>query len=212
MWFEKCKLHFSNREFLSSAFLAIVLLLASFVVNWYAGTYATEKASNAVTDLVLSNTRVYDVDTVYIYGPLLFWAVIALLCLKDLHKLPFTFKSIALFVAIRAVFISLTHLGPFPSQIPIDSNLINWFAFGGDLFFSGHTGLAFLMALVFWEDLRLRMLFTLTSVLFGVVVLLGHLHYSIDVLSAFFITYTIFHIAEVIFKKDHLLFRHGLTQ
>jgi hypothetical protein len=39
---------------------------------------------------------------------------------------------------------------------------------------------------------------------------LAHLHYSIDVLSAFFITYTISHIACVFFKKDLLLFRNGL--
>lgn len=211
MWFGKCKLHFSNKGFLFSALTAIVLLLASFVVNWYAGTYATEKASNAVTDIVLSNIRVFDVDGIYIYGPIVFWILIGFLCLKDLNKLPFTFKSIALFVIIRSLFISLTHLGPFPSQAPIDSNLISWFAFGGDLFFSGHTGLAFLMALVFWENRSLRIIFIATSVLFGVVVLLAHLHYSIDVLSAFFITYTIFHIAGAVFKKDQLLFRNGLS-
>jgi hypothetical protein len=40
---------------------------------------------------------------------------------------------------------------------------------------------------------------------FGVVVLLGHLHYSIDVLSAFFISYGIYRIAEIIFHKDKML-------
>lgn len=209
MWLSKCKHYFSHKEFLFSALTAVILLLLSFVVNWYAGTYATEKASNAVTDIVLSNTRVFDVDGIYIYGPIIFWLFIGFLCLRDLHRLPFTFKTIALFVVIRSIFISLTHLGPFPSQVPVDSSIISWFSFGGDLFFSGHTGLAFLMALVFWENIALRMLFVATAALFGVVVLLAHLHYSIDVLSAFFITYTIFHMAVTIFKKDHVLFRSG---
>ena len=80
------------------------------------------------------------------------------------------------------------------------------FAFGGDLFFSGHTGLPFLMALIFWDNKYLRWIFILTSVMFATVVLLAHLHYSIDVLSAFFITYTIFHIALFLFKKDRRLF------
>jgi len=191
--------------------MAVFLLVASLLINWYAGTYATEKASNAVTDIILSNIAPRDVDVVYVYGPIVFWLFIAFLCFKDLHKLPFTFKSIALFVAIRSVFVSLTHIGPFPSQIPIESDLISWFAFSGDLFFSGHTGLAFLMALVFWDNRFLRILFIGVSILFGVVVLLAHLHYSIDVLSAFFITYTIYHMARVFFKKDEQIFQKGLA-
>ena len=80
------------------------------------------------------------------------------------------------------------------------------FAFGGDLFFSAHTGTPFLMALAFWDNKFLRILFIVTAVFFGVIVLLGHFHYSIDVLAAFFITYTIYHMAEIIFKKDKKCF------
>ncbi len=86
------------------------------------------------------------------------------------------------------------------------------FAFGGDLFFSGHTGLPFLMALVFWKKPILRYFFIASAIGFGAVVLLTHLHYSIDVLSAFFITYTIFHIAEFLFRKDRKLFYSGLGE
>jgi len=44
------------------------------------------------------------------------------------------------------------------------------------------------------------------SVLFAVVVLLGHLHYSIDVMSAYFITFSIFNICKFLFKEDWQLF------
>ncbi len=200
-----------NKDFLGSASLSVLLLLVSLVVNWYAGIYATESASSSVTDIILSNTRAYDVDWIFIYGAFVFWAFTLFLCIRDPKLLPFTFASIALFVLIRSVFISLTHIGPFPTQIPLDSDLLNKFSFGGDLFFSGHTGLPFLMALVYWKDRTLRMLFIFAAVLFGVVVLLTHLHYSIDVLSAFFITYSIFHIAELFFKKERQMFYHGIT-
>jgi len=39
-----------------------------------------------------------------------------------------------------------------------------------------------------------------------VAVLLGHIHYSIDVFSALFITYGIFVIAKKVFARDYLLF------
>jgi membrane-associated phospholipid phosphatase len=41
----------------------------------------------------------------------------------------------------------------------------------------------------------------------SVAVIVGHLHYSIDVFSAYFIAFGIFEIAKKIFKKEY-----GLTQ
>ncbi len=206
-WLSKIKTHFKDKNFLFSIGTAFLFLFISFFINFYAGMYATESASNSVTDVVLSNIRVYDVDGIFVYGALAFWIFISLLCLYDPKKIPFTLKSIALFVIIRAIFISLTHIGPFPTAMIVDSGeLMKKFSFGGDLFFSGHTGLPFLMALVFWKNKYLRWLFVASSIVFGTVVLLGHLHYSIDVLSAFFITYTIYHIAKFLFKKDEVLF------
>jgi len=200
------KIFRDDKRALTSLIASFALLIFSLFVNFYAGTYAAEEASNYVNDIVLSNIRAYDLDGIFIYGPLVLWAFVVYLLLKNPKKIPFTIKSIALFVLIRSVFISLTHIGPFPTQVVLDSALINKFTFGADLFFSAHTGLPFLMALVFSENRYLRNLFVITAVFFGIVVLLAHLHYSIDVLSAFFITYTIYKIAERFFKKDKELF------
>ena len=82
--------------------------------------------------------------------------------------------------------------------------------FGGDLFFSGHTGMPFLLALIFWRDKWARYIFILFSVVFAVTVLLSHMHYTIDVASAFFITFTIYHIAEHLFKKDQQRFNQEI--
>ncbi len=205
------KVYLKNEDFIVSFLTALALLAGSIIINFFAGIYATERASNAVTDIVLSNIRVFDVDAIFIYGTIFFWTFVGILCLFELKWLPFTFKSIALFVLIRSVFISLTHIGPFHDQVIINpASIVSKFTFGGDLFFSAHTGLPFLLALIFWDKLYLRLFFILTSIVFGTVVLLGHLHYSIDVLSAFFITFTIYHIAEKFFKKDHKLFITGI--
>jgi hypothetical protein len=63
---------------------------------------------------------------------------------------------------------------------------LNSIFYGGDLFFSGHTGLPFLAALAFWHIPTLRIFYLASTWYFGTVVLLGHYHYSIDVLAALF--------------------------
>ena len=196
-----------DRQFVFSAILAIVVLLLSTLVNYAAGTYATEMVSNSVTDVVLSNTRVFDVDLFFVYGSGLLGVFIAFLLLIEPKRIPFTLHALTLFILIRSIFISLTHIAPYPSQATLDlGRVANKFIFGGDLFFSGHTGIPFLMALIFWQNRTLRYIFIAWSVAFGITVLLGHLHYTIDVLSAFFITYTIFHLAEIFFKKERAVF------
>ncbi len=202
------RLHFRDRNFLMAVIGAFILLVLSLVVNFYAGTYATEKASNAVTDIILSNIRPFDMDGIFVYGPVIFFIIIGFYCILKPRKIPFTLKSAALFVIIRSLFITLTHIGPFPYQIPLDPGLIGKFVAGpgGDLFFSSHTGLPFLMALVFWKEKYIRFISLLASFVFGAAALLGHYHYSIDVLSAFFITYTIFHMALKLFAKDRTFF------
>ncbi len=204
---ERYKTHGKDPEFRLSVIIASAALLTSTVVNYYAGTYATEMASNSVTDVVLSNIRVFDVELIFVYGSGVLTFFIAMLLLAHPKRIPFTLYSLTLFILIRSAFISLTHIAPYPSQAILDLGLVaSKFIFGGDLFFSGHTGIPFLMALIFWKEPHLRYFFIVWSVGFGVTALLGHLHYTIDVLSAFFITYTIFHLAEIIFKKERTLF------
>ncbi len=200
-----------NKYFVFSLITGIFLLLLALVINFYAGTYATKSASEPVTDIILSNIRVYDVDTFFVWGPVFLWVFVTSLCLYRPNRFPFALKSLAIFLVIRSIFVTLTHIGPFPDQLGLETSHV-WFSkftFGGDLFFSAHTGTPYLMALVFWNNKHLRSLFIAIALFFGVIVLLGHYHYSIDVLAAFFITYSIYKIAEKVFKKDKILFdRH----
>ena len=201
------KAHWTDSYPRFATILSVIMFFASVTVNYFAEIYATESASNPVTDIILSNTRVFDVDAIFVYGAVaLIVFNIALLFLNP-KRIPFTLHSFTLFYLTRAMFITLTHIGPFPVHAVFDfGSVITRVIFGGGLFFSAHTGAPFLMALLFWKDKILRYIFIAWSVLFAVTVLLGHLHYTIDVVSAYFITYTIFHIAELIFKKDRELF------
>jgi hypothetical protein len=206
------KSYFSDRKFLTSFLGGILLLGISLVTQFWVSGYVTRSSSLPVTDIILSNTRVYDVGGIFVWGSVVLFLVGLFFCLKHINCTPFVMKSVALFTLIRSVFVSLTHISPFPTHAVIESVFFNKEAFygiftGNDLFFSGHTGIPFLLALIFWEHKTLRIIFLGFSALFAIVVLLGHLHYSIDVLSAFFITYSIFHLCQVFFKKDWKLFK-----
>ena len=195
-------------NFVFSFILSLFLLGGGFYANYLAGSYATEIASNSVTDIFLSNIPVYNVDDIFVYGPIIFWSIISLYCLYHPKKMPFWLKTVALFIVIRSLFMTLTHIGPFPDHVNLDSFALfsnfNMYSFssGGDLFFSGHTGLPFLLGLIFWDNFKIRIFCIISAVFFGIVVLLGHLHYTIDVLAAFFITYSIYNIAVQIFPAD----------
>lgn len=209
---ESYKKYFVNKHFLVSLITSFIFLIISIIISLYAGNYATEKASLPVTDIILSNIRVYDVDMIFVYGPLIFFILLTIILLNKINKVPFVLKSLALFIIIRSIFISLTHIGPFPSITLIESNnFISKFSSGGDLFFSGHTGIPFLMSLIFWDDKILKYVFLIYSIFIGTVVLLGHYHYSIDVLAAFFITYSILHLSLYFFKKEKEMFDDKLN-
>ena len=202
------KLLWRNKKFIKSLVVGLIFLIIGISATFFAIIYATESSSSSVTDIILSNIRTFDIDAIFIYGPVLFWVlIIVYIALFELEKIPFTLKSVALFLIIRSSFISMTHIGPFPSQIHIGSSgIFSVFTTGNDLFFSSHTGMPFLIALIFWDNKPMRLFSIFASIFFGIIVLMGHLHYSIDVFAAFFITYTIFHIAKKIFKKDWVLF------
>lgn len=202
--FARYKKYLRDTSFLFSSTLGALLLLISLIINHYASVYATVNASGFVEDIILSNTRVFNVDFIVNEGAFLFLVFVTLLLFLEPKRIAFTLKASALFIFIRSIFITLTHLAPFPTHAILEqSDIFAIFNFGGDFFFSGHTGLPFLIALIFWENLFIRYASISVSLLFGASVLLGHLHYSIDVFSAFFITYSIFHLSLRLFAKDY---------
>jgi hypothetical protein len=193
-----------QKSFMLSVAAGILILAASLLLNYKANIFATSHASNYVSDVLLDNLPVLNVDFIFVDGFAVLWALILILLIKEPHKIPFTIKSIGVFILIRSIFITLTHLGMPPVRSYIEpNNLLGYISSGNDMFFSSHTGLPYLMALIFWNNIRLRIFFFFSSLFFAISVLLGHLHYSIDVFSAYFITYSIFQINKKIFFKDY---------
>lgn len=200
--------HWSDPSLIFSILTGTLFFLLSLAINNAATIFATEKAGSNVPDLIISNIPVFNVGFMVNEVPLFYALFILIVVILKPKTMPFTLKSAALFILIRSIFVTLTHLGPFAERSFIDQT--DFFAplnLGSDFFFSGHTGFPFLIALIFWNENKfIRWLSLVVSFVLGISVLLGHLHYSIDVFGAFFITYTIFHLSRKFFAKDYRMF------
>jgi hypothetical protein len=196
----------SKWKYYASLLEAVLLFFVAVVTTHLASKYAEIKASNHVEDIVLSNTQVYNFEFLFVEGAIMLSLFVIVLALKFRKTAPFLIKTASFFIIIRALFVSMTHIGPYPTKLELESGLLDFITSGNDLFFSGHTGLPLLIALIFWDHLYIRVLFLTSSAVFGAIVLLSHLHYTIDVFAAFFITYSIYHLSTKIFAKDYSFF------
>lgn len=202
----KHKQFWTERHLILQVFVGLFLLFLSLVATYYANYYTLTHASNSVTDILIDNLPVINVSFVFNEGAFIFLGFIGLILIREPKRIPFVLKAIAFFMLIRSVFMTLTHIAPPIGMIPADtSDIIYRLSSGNDLFFSAHTGMPFLLAIIFWNHKYLKYIFLACSIIGGISVILGHLHYSIDVLSAFFITFGIFHISKWMFGEDYKL-------
>ena len=200
--------NFWNKKRLSLLAESLGLLAIALIIQKVADVYVGYLKGTYVPDLLLDHLPTVDLDFFIVQGALILTFVIIFLLLVKPRYFSFTIKALALFIITRSFFISLTHLGVSPRQLPLDTDsigfsLYNWlYNSSGDFFFSGHTGTPYLMALIFWHEKLWRRFFLTCSIIFGISVLLAKIHYSIDVFAAPFMTYGIYTIAKTVFRKD----------
>lgn len=200
-----------HRSSLATAFLLLGLAyVAEHFANLYELEYSLRPTSTYVGDLLLDNLPTLPLHFVIINVAIFFVVFGSLyIIFRYPRYVLFSLKAIALLIAIRAFFISLTHVGIYPGVVPPDygffTNVYTYFNWQVGFFFSGHTSIPVLMALIFWKNVRMRTIFLSLAALFGLAVLLAHIHYSIDVFAAPFMAFGIFHMAKYLFPKDYAL-------
>jgi len=106
---------------------------------------------------------------------------------------------------VRMACIALISLNPPADFIPLADPITNYF-YGGhyithDLFFSGHTTTVFLIFLCLKKNID-RLYALVSSILLGFLLLIQHIHYSIDVLAAPVFTYAVFRLTLLFTKKE----------
>lgn len=201
-----------DRKFQISLISGILLMVLALFANLTASYYVDSLSTYPAGDLILDNIPTYNLNFLYTVGLYIFLGIIILYpILFNPAIAPFTLKTFAAFIIIRSIFISLTHLGVPEGFLHLELNWQNQSGFFklfhiNDLFFSGHTGMPFLGFLIFKEKI-VRYFLLFGSFLMGITVLLMHVHYSIDVFSAFFITYSIYIVSDKIFNNLNLSFK-----
>ena len=201
-----------TKENLISFVVSIVYFWIALVANKLANEYVLDIRWTAVGDILLSNLpSVPSIDNFIIKSSLFAtFLIIVLLTVKPKYII-FATKSLALLIIIRSFFISLTHLWVNPEQVNFRQDLTGFWLYDilyntqNDFFFSGHTSIPFMMALVFWKEKIRRIVFLITTLVFASSVIIAHIHYSIDVFAAPFITFSIYSLAKYFFKKDYEL-------
>ncbi|MVM34327.1 hypothetical protein GO755_30125 [Spirosoma sp. HMF4905] len=176
--------------------VGIITLLATFPYFFHTIEQHTGPVLN---DWVVAQLPPYDVSLI-IFGVI--WAA-GLLILIRARRSPAVFMmfiySYVIITLTRMLSISLFPLNPPVGLIPMIDPITN--AFYGkvyitkDLFYSGHTSTIFLIFLCLrgWWD---RLWVFLGSLLVGSLLLVQHVHYTIDVLGAFAFTYPLYRLGK----------------
>lgn len=183
---------------------SLFILIVSQGIQYVTSAYKHNSLGNFVPDLAYDYIPKYDFSWLY-YGE--FWILILItiwiMFWHSHQKLSQILLAFGLFFLIRALCIVPTGLLTHPDQIiPTGEGFGLVHYLENDLFFSGHTGSPFLLALLFWNLPIWRYVSLIISGIMAYAVLSMRIHYSIDVIGAFFITYGIYHLS--------ILFHHYL--
>lgn len=211
-WYHQWKELLRERKFRISFLSGIAILCAANFINLQASMFTSGRDALSVGDLILDNIPTVNLSLFYILG---MYAVEITFVIYPIffrpELAPFTAKMIGAFFIIRSFFIILTNLGAPANFYNLPQLEDQWgigrYFYLNDLFFSGHTGFPYLGALLFWQNKKLRWFLLCMSFAQAATVLLLHIHYSIDVFGAYFITYSIYKVSYKIFNELNLKFK-----
>lgn len=196
-----------DKKFRSGFFIAAVILASVLFILTIFLKSVEARIGVGLYDPLLTLFNPVDVTWIIfiiIYGSLI--AGIIFLALNPV-KLIFAFQAYAVLVLLRMAAMYIVALEPPVTMIPLADPFAEYFTTGSimtkDLFFSGHTATLFFLFLITKEKLIGNFFFA-ASIAIGVLVLMQHVHYSIDVFAAPFFTYGAYKLVLIIHSKFNL--------
>lgn len=187
--------------FKTKLYVAIGFILLIFITFPFFFQYIEQRDGRVLQDIVLENLTPRNVSIpIFVF----IWSMALLFIVRSIQSptILLTYFYGFIFLSLtRFVTISLVPLNAPPGLIPLIDPISNFF-YGKsfvtkDLFFSGHTSAQCLFFLCFRRKLD-RQIALFCSIAVGFLVLVQHVHYTIDVVAAPFFTILCFFVAKKI--------------
>ena len=181
--------------------LLVAVFLGSYLFYMNLGWYADQRVLPQSSDWLLDQLPRWN------WVPLLTWGWLALhayavgtALLYLPRRIPFLLWLMAVYLCVRTLFVFLSPIGA-PERIldmrefdALFAMVAGEYTFQNEFIFSGHTAVPFLFFLFFEARLH-KTIMLLGSLSMALAVLVTHNHYSVDVLSAWLVGYSIFALA-----------------
>lgn len=122
------------------------------------------------------------------------------------RRIPFLIFLLTVYMIVRTAFVFLSPIGAPSGMVDmrlhdaIFSRILGTWTFMNEFVFSGHTSIPFLFFL-FFKTPGLKRLMLVGSIVMAVCVLLSRNHYTVDVLGAFFTSYSVYALARAMYKR-----------
>lgn len=182
---------------LSCAFVAVGLS-----ADYWCGAYVTNRPGVKVPDLILDRLPTIDLSFLFTYGYIaLIVGMFLFPMFRRIGMLHAVVIQFSLLLTLRSLFMIFMDVSTPAESISVHfPGFFGRFYFENDMFFSGHTAMPFLGFYLFRHD-RLRYVYLVGSIVMGISALAMHVHYSIDVLAAFFMTYGSYRIGHTVLRR-----------
>ncbi len=153
-------------------------------------------------DLILDKIPPVDLGFLFVYGYMVLLMIMFLYpAFFRVRTLPMVAIQFSVLLTLRSVFMIFTHLETPAGSVAVGfPGFFEHLYFENDMFFSGHTAMPFLGFYLFRRG-RLRYVFLVGAIVMGTAALVMHLHYSIDVFGAFFMTYCSYRMGQRLLRK-----------
>ena len=178
-------------------FVVLILLYGRFL------DFIEVRPGSIIADPILNLFTPLEV-TWFTFGIIYISVILTLVRLSwQPSQLLITLQAYIFIAMARMASMYLIPLDPPPLLIPLEDPFVQSVSTGvltRDLFFSGHTSTMFLLYLS-CTSRKMRFFFLTGTILVGALVLVQHVHYSIDVVAAPFYAYTCYKISSYLTAK-----------
>jgi hypothetical protein len=203
LWKESWKKVWENNIFRPYISLILVMFILLIVIYGRFLDYIEGRLGSVLADPILNLFAPLEV-TWFTFGIIYISVILTLFRLSwQPSQLLITLQAYIFIAMARMASMYLIPLDPPPLLIPLEDPFVQSVSTGvltRDLFFSGHTSTMFLLFLS-CTGRKMKVFFLIGTILVGLLVLIQHVHYSIDVVAAPFYAYSCYKMSSFLTTK-----------